>query len=126
MNIEDLKTGDSNVEITAIITKKTPVREFEKFGRTGRVANATLKDDTGEIALSLWNEQIDQVQEGSTVKITGGYVNEFQGNKQLTTGKYGKLEVINSISAIKKQQTEELKDETIEEEPLFDDGDEDD
>jgi hypothetical protein len=44
--------------------------------------------------LTLWNEQIEQVKVGDKVKISNGYVNEFQGELQLTTGKFGKLEVL--------------------------------
>jgi replication factor A1 len=43
--------------------------------------------------LTLWNQDIEKVKQGDTVRITNGYVNEFQGEKQLTTGKFGKLEV---------------------------------
>ena len=36
------------------LTEKGDIREFEKFGKTGRVCNAIAKDATGEIKLSLW------------------------------------------------------------------------
>src|SRR3989338_4056844 len=68
--------------------------KFEKFGRSGRVATAVAKDETGDIKLTLWNDQIDQVKAGDKVHITNGYVSEWQGEKQLTTGKMGKLEVV--------------------------------
>ncbi len=64
------------------------------MGNSGRVATATAKDDTGEVKLSLWNDEIDLVKKGIKIKISNGYVNEFQGEMQLTAGKFGKLEVI--------------------------------
>ena len=67
------------------------ITEFQKFGEAGRVASATIKDDSGQIALTLWNEQIDLVKAGDKVKIENGFVNEWQGEIQLTTGKRGKL-----------------------------------
>ena len=93
MEIKDLKPKQGSVEVVAEVIEKGDVREFEKFGKQGRVCNAKIRDSSGEIALTLWNEQIEQVNVGDTVKITNGYVNEWQGDMQLTTGKFGKLEV---------------------------------
>ena len=46
----------------------------------------------------MWNEQADQVNVGDTVKISNGWVGEYQGEKQLSTGKFGKLEVVDGGS----------------------------
>ena len=94
MNISDLKPKQGSVELTAEVVELSEVREFSKFGKPGRVATATVKDSTGSIKLTLWNEQIDTVSVGSTITIKNGYVNEWQGEMQLTTGKMGTLEVV--------------------------------
>ena len=118
MAIKDLQARQGKVDIVVEVVDLGEVREFSKFGRTGRVATATVKDETGEIKMSLWNEQIDQVKPGDKVHVTNGYVNEFQGEKQLTTGKFGKLEVIRgSEGAEKTEEKKELKEETTEEKP---------
>lgn len=94
MKINELQARQGKVELQAKIAEKSQIREFQKFGTPGRVCNAKLKDDSGEIALTLWNEQIDQVNVGDLVKITNGYVNEWQGELQLTTGKFGSMEIL--------------------------------
>jgi len=94
MNIAELKARQGNVDIEAEVVEIGEEKEFEKFGKKGRVANATVKDNSGEIKLNLWNDDIDKVKKGDRIKITNGYVNEFQGEKQLTSGRFGKLEVI--------------------------------
>ncbi len=94
MAISELKAGQGNVTVEGEITEVAPSRTFEKFGKSGKVANATLKDDSGQIKLSLWNEQVDLVKQGVRVRITNGYVNEWKGELQLTTGKFGKLEIL--------------------------------
>ncbi len=94
MAISDLQAKQGNVTLTVEVVSKEEPRKFEKFGKPGRVCNAKVKDDSGEIKLTLWNDQIDKVNEGDKVKIINGYVNEWQGEKQLTTGKLGKLEII--------------------------------
>jgi len=58
------------------------------------VCNAKIKDDSGEITLTLWNDEIEKVNVGNKIKIFNGYVNEWQGILQLTVGKFGKLEII--------------------------------
>ena len=94
MAIKDLLVKQGKVELVAEVTKKGDVREFEKFGKKGRVCNATIHDDTGDVTLTLWNDQIDQVDVGATVKISNGFVSEWQGEKQLSTGRFGTLEVV--------------------------------
>ena len=94
MKINELEARGSNVDVEGVITDVNDPREFEKFGKKGRVANAQLQDETGKVKLSLWNEQIDQVKVGDRVKVSKGYVSEWQGELQLTTGKFGTLEVV--------------------------------
>ena len=94
MNISDLKARQGKVDVEAEVTEKGEVRTFNKFGKDGRVCNATIKDASGEMKLTLWNDEIDKVNVGDKIKITNGYVNEFQGEKQLTAGRFGQLEII--------------------------------
>jgi len=116
MEVKDLQPKQGKVEVVVEVFEKGDAREFEKFGKKGRVCSAKARDNSGEIILSLWNEQIDQVNPGDKIKITNGYVSEFQGEKQLTTGKFGKLEILEKGKA--EQPTvftnispEEFKDE---------------
>jgi replication factor A1 len=94
MEVKDLKPKTGKVEITLEITEKDEPKEFTKFGSVGRVCNAKGKDSTGEISVTLWNEQVDMVNVGDLIKITNGYVSEYQGEMQLSTGKFGQLEVV--------------------------------
>jgi len=103
MEIKDLKPRQGSVEVVGEVIDKGEVREFEKFGKQGKVCNAKIKDATGEVALTLWNEQIEQINVGDTVHIINGYVREWQGEMQLTSGRFGKIEVAG------KEKKEELK-----------------
>ena len=126
MAIKDLKPKQGNVDIEVEIVSLGDIREFQKFGNPGKVANATAKDKTGEIKLTLWNEQIGQIKPGDKVHITNGYVSEFRGEIQLTTGKFGKMEVVGSkpgdegehILTDDEKTEEESENELSEEEPL--------
>ncbi|MEM4244987.1 MAG: OB-fold nucleic acid binding domain-containing protein [Candidatus Nanoarchaeia archaeon] len=108
MQVKDLKPRQGNVNIELEIVDIGETREFQKFGNTGRVANAIGKDSTGQIKVSLWNDDVDKVKVGDRIKITNGYVSEFQGEKQLSAGRMGKLEVINKGEP--KDTEEEVED----------------
>lgn len=90
--ISELNAGQGNVNVEGTITEVGEGRTFSKFGKEMTVANAILQDDSGTIKLTLWNEDVTKYKEGDKVKITNGYVNEFQGEKQLTSGKFGQIE----------------------------------
>ena len=77
MPIKDLQARQGNAEVIATLVEKGNIREFSKFGKTGRVCSATLEDESGKISLTLWNDDIDKVNAGDTVKITNGWVGEF-------------------------------------------------
>ncbi|MFP3984457.1 MAG: OB-fold nucleic acid binding domain-containing protein [Candidatus Bathyarchaeia archaeon] len=96
MKIKDLKNGMKRVDVEAKVMEKTSPREVMSRYKdeTYRVAEATISDDTGQIKLTLWNDQIDQVNENDTVKIENGYVTSFRGEVQLNIGRYGKLTVM--------------------------------
>jgi len=91
MKISELNTGQSGVEIEFTIKELEEPKSFNKFGRELRLRNATIEDDSGSMKLTLWNDDVDKFNVGDKVKIENGYVNEFQGEKQLTAGKFGKL-----------------------------------
>jgi replication factor A1 len=121
MNIKDLEPRQGDVDIIVEVVSIENPREFQKFGKPGRVANAVIKDATGEMKLTLWNEQIDAVHVGDKVHIQKGFVNEWQGEKQLTTGKFGTLEVVEAAGTQaepKADQPSEPVREEIDEESI--------
>jgi len=94
MDIAEIQVKQGKIDIEGEIISKDKPREFEKFGKQIRVCNCKLKDDSGNITLTLWNEEVDKADVGDKVKIINGYCSEFQGEKQLSAGKFGKLEVV--------------------------------
>ncbi|MHB1868632.1 MAG: OB-fold nucleic acid binding domain-containing protein [Nitrososphaerales archaeon] len=92
MKIADLKGEVSRVDVEGEVVEKGEVRTVNlRAGGTSTVADATIKDDSGTIKLSLWGEQINSVDVGDKVKIENGYTKAFRGEVQLNIGRYGKL-----------------------------------
>ena len=83
------------VTVEAKVVEKGETREVRSRYKdeTYNVADAVVADETGSIKLTLWNEQIDQVNVGNKVTIENGYVTSFKGEVQLNVGKFGKLTV---------------------------------
>jgi replication factor A1 len=79
----------------AKVDEKSETREVtSRFkDQTLKVATALISDETGTIKLTLWNEQIDQVNVNDTVKIQNGYITSFRSEIQLNIGRYGTLTV---------------------------------
>ena len=96
MKIKDLQSGMKRVEVEASVVEKGNPRQVQSRFKdeTYNVADAIVQDDSGSIKLTLWNEQIDQVNVGDNIKIENGYVTSFKGEIQLNVGKYGKLSIL--------------------------------
>jgi replication factor A1 len=95
MNIRDLRDGMRRVDAEGQISEISDPRTVNlRTGEQAKVADCMLKDESGEIKLSLWDDQIDQVRQGSKVRVTNGYTNSFRGELRLNVGKYGRLEVL--------------------------------
>ena len=92
MNISELKAGMRNVSITGKIDSVGEPRTVNlKAGGTNTVADAIISDESGNIKLSLWGEEINNVQPGDRVSVENGYINTFKGENSLNVGKFGKL-----------------------------------
>ncbi len=92
MKIADLKGEQSRVDVEGEIIEKGEPRTVNlRAGGTSNVADATIRDDSGSIKLSLWGDQIDIVDVGDRVRIENGYTRAFRGEVQLNIGRYGKL-----------------------------------
>ena len=95
MNIKDLRDGMRRVDAEGEIVEISNPRSVNlRTGDQARVADCTLKDDTGQIKLSLWDAQIKMVKQGSKIRVENGYISTFRGENALNVGKYGKLEVL--------------------------------
>ena len=93
--VKDLQDGMKRVSVEAKVVDKGDPREVKSRFKdeTYRIVDAVVADETGSIKLTLWNEQIDQVNVGDNIKIDNGYITSFKGEIQLNVGKFGTLAV---------------------------------
>jgi replication factor A1 len=95
LEIKDLQDGMKRVSVEAKVVEKGSPREVRSKYKdeTYKIVDAVVADETGSIKLTLWNEQIDQVNVNDNIKIENGYVTSFKGEIQLNVGKFGKMTV---------------------------------
>lgn len=95
MKAEKVKPGMRNIDLDLELVEMQEPHHFENEDGEGRVVTAIGKDDSGEVKISLWNEEIDKVDEGDKVKIESGYARLFQNEVHVSVGQYGELKVLN-------------------------------
>ncbi|NIO22436.1 MAG: hypothetical protein GTN38_00230 [Candidatus Aenigmarchaeota archaeon] len=98
LKIKNVVSGIRSVDLVGRVVGISEKRDFEKNGKKGSVVNVVLGDETGTIRLSLWDSEIEilnelGIKENDALKITNGYVKEDnRGNNELRIGKFGKIE----------------------------------
>lgn len=94
MNISEINMDSRKVTVEAKVVEKEEPRDINtRYGAT-RIANAKIEDSSGSIKLVLWGDETEKVKEGDKIKIENGFVKEWDGELQLSIGKYGKLTVL--------------------------------
>ena len=95
-SIRDMRLGLKNVSFKAVVVKKSDVRAVtSRDGIPLLVCSVTLSDGTGEIPLSIWNNQIGTVSEGDRVEVRDARVRSFRGQIQLSLRKKtGRLTIL--------------------------------
>jgi len=93
--IGDLKVGMKRVSLKAEMLEipKSKI-VYTRYGTTACISNALIRDETGSMKMSLWNQQIDMVHKGDVVDVKNGEVAWFSGEMQLRLGRSGSLSVI--------------------------------
>jgi replication factor A1 len=96
MKIADLQPNNTVDEIVLTIIEKKEPREVQKrFGGTARLAELVGRDDDGDtVQVTLWNDEIGDIQEDDVVKIVDGWVKKWDNELQVSTGRNGRIEKV--------------------------------
>jgi ssDNA-binding replication factor A large subunit len=82
LKISELMPGMKKVNVTAKVINIFPVRSFEKNGRSGKVANLVVADETGNSKVVLWDTnhisliENKDIKSGDVVEIRNGSTRE--------------------------------------------------
>ena len=91
MKINELQNGTKKVELEATVTDVGEPRDVNTVNGKTKVATAIIEDDTGNIALVLWGDDAEKFQAGTKIRVENGFVKEWNGQLQLSAGKFGRI-----------------------------------
>ena len=92
--VEDLVANRPVRRLEMLILRRYPRRTITSKGWKGSVAAACGRDETGLIGVVLWGDQVDQVRTGDIISIEGGWCRYSHGQKVVSTGRTGRLTVL--------------------------------
>jgi len=92
--ISELETNSNFDKIKVVVVKKISEEKKLKYGKELILGKFEVKDDSGQIILTLWGNEIKKIKEGEVLIIENGYVRDFMNEKYLTLGKGGVLTVL--------------------------------
>ena len=94
--VKDVSSMNSRINVVGKVERKgIPEIAKTKHGLT-KVCAAFLKDETGEVRLTLWDSDVERIQNGYTIKIRNGYARPFRGEKYLSSGFFGSIDIIST------------------------------
>lgn len=96
MKIGDLKNFSRKVYTVAKVISIGEVRAVtsRSDNSSHEVCEALIADDTGSVYLTLWDDNISQIEEDMILKLDNAYVNVFRGSMRLNLGRYGNFTVL--------------------------------
>jgi len=94
VKVEKLEPRSRQVNaIVKVVNKGAPRETVSRTdGSLHRVSDVLVGDETGVVLMSLWDENIDRVEEGDTIAVKNGYVSLFRGSMRLNIGRFGSFE----------------------------------
>lgn len=116
MKIEELRPRLKRVKTTFKVVEKEEPSDVKsrKDNRRHKVSDILVGDETGVIVMTLWDEDIEEVQEGETYELSNGYTSVYQGKLRLNMGRYGKLEKTEPEEEITVDQENNISEKTHE------------
>nr|MDO8082033.1 single-stranded DNA-binding protein [Candidatus Freyarchaeota archaeon] len=119
--VDELRPGLRRLNLKVRCNSKNEEREIvsRKTGETLRVTEALVRDETGSVLLTLWNDDIDKMQPDHVYQLSNAYTTVFKGSLRLNLGKYGSMEEINESTPAEVKLDNNLSNKVYEQERSF-------
>jgi len=97
ISIKEAKAlGKGNIRFTVVSLGELK-SGTAKSGDEWQQQVVVIKDDSGAMNLTLWNENIGEVIDGKSYTLENAYWTEYKGEPQLSLGKFYKLNEISQL-----------------------------
>ncbi len=91
MKINELEVKSKVINLVATITSMGEIQQTPQ-GVDNR--ECLISDETGQVKFYLWETQVEQYKIGDKILISGGWCKSFEGELQISTGKFGKMMLV--------------------------------
>jgi len=98
LKINEIPKGVSAVDALGKVIQIYGVRNFNRNGREGKVANLVIGDETGTIKVVIWEERLirdieeGEIKEGDIIKVRNAYSKVNNGFNELHLGSKSQME----------------------------------
>ncbi|MBN2335365.1 hypothetical protein JXL21_07360 [Candidatus Bathyarchaeota archaeon] len=96
MKLSELRPGMEKVELTLDLVSLEEQREVTTYsGLKHNLVEGVVKDDSGSMALTVWNEMIPELERlkaGDTLRITGCFITSYKGVLSVNVGRDSVIE----------------------------------
>ncbi|MHA2363252.1 MAG: single-stranded DNA-binding protein [Candidatus Hodarchaeales archaeon] len=95
VKISDLRPYQNRFKVIFKVIEKTEPREVSNRNNpdeTHRLSDITVADETASIILTVWDDDIELMEEGNYYSLVNGFINVFRDSMRLARGKYGNFE----------------------------------
>ncbi len=96
MKICELKPG-MNCELVGEVVEASETRTIiTKYGKKLKVRDIQIKDDSGSVAVTLWEDETTIPDSGANrqLEIKNGYVREYLGKISVSSGRGGTISLL--------------------------------
>lgn len=88
LKVNELAPKSAVEEISVKVIKiSEPRNVFGKDGMSHKVSDVLVGDESGTIIMTLWDNSVNKVKEGETIKIQNAFVSTFKGSMRLSLNK---------------------------------------
>jgi len=92
VNIRDLKPGMDHVNMNLKVLNISETKHVTTGkGIEHEILELEVGDETGSIALVLWDEKILSIKVGDLLQVENGFVTSFKGEWRINVGKFGEV-----------------------------------
>jgi replication factor A1 len=109
----DITVDMRDVDVEGKVVRVFPVNTFDnRDGGKGRVQNVIIADETAQVRLTFWNEDVDKIKaldEGDVISVSHAYAKEgFRGGVEVHVGKRAEIEINPKGSRLEQMELTEL------------------
>ena len=92
--VSELVANQKFQRIELVVLRRYPRRLVNSDNFIGSLAAACGRDETGIVGIVLWADQVKQVKTGDIIRIENGWCRSRNGEIVVSTGKTGRLTVL--------------------------------